>query len=105
MAAVDGLGTPVEVENLTNDWVVQVGAFSRFRAAHDNAKSALAKAPKALRGAKVAVRRIDSTNLGTLYRSQLTGLYEKQAREACESLKMAEMNCVVLQHPKAQGSN
>lgn len=105
VAAVDGLGTPVEVENLTNDWVVQVGAFSRFRAAHDNAKSALAKAPKALRGAKVAVRRIDSTNLGTLYRSQLTGLYEKQAREACESLKMAEMNCVVLQHPKAQGSN
>ncbi len=105
VATVDGLETPVEVESLTNDWVVQVGAFSRFRAAHDNAKSALAKAPKALRGAKVAVRRIDSASLGTLYRSQLTGLYEKQARAACESLKVAEMNCVVLQHPKAQGSN
>jgi hypothetical protein len=89
---------------LTNDWTVQVGAFSRFRSAHSSAKAAIAAAPKVLRGAKVAIERIDSASTGTLYRSQLTGLYEQQARNACQELMAAEMNCVVIQ-PMAQGSN
>lgn len=103
VAAADALGSSVEVESLTNDWTVQVGAFSRFRAAHSSAQSALKVAPTPLQGAKVAIRRIDSASLGTLYRSQLTGLYEKQAREACETLISADFSCVVVQ-PEAQGS-
>ena len=103
VATVDSSQSAVEVESLTNDWTVQVGAFSRFSTAHKSAKSALAQAPKALRGAKVAIRRVDSTTRGTFYRSQLTGLYEKQAREACQTLVAAEISCVVLQ-PEAVGS-
>ncbi len=105
VAAVDGLETPIQGgETLTNDWGVQVGAFSRFSAAHNSARSALAEAPVPLRGAKVAVRRVDTASLGTIYRSQLTGLYEKQARDACAALKAIDIGCVLVQ-PEAQGSN
>ncbi len=104
IATADAMDMPAEAELLTNDWTVQVGAFSRFKAAHSSAKAALEVAPRVLQGAKVAIERVDSTNIGTLYRSQLTGLYEQQARNACQELKAAEMNCVVLQ-PMAQGSN
>jgi D-alanyl-D-alanine carboxypeptidase len=105
IATTDATDMPAEAgELLTNDWTVQVGAFSRFRSAHSSAKAAIAAAPKVLRGAKVAIERIDSASTGTLYRSQLTGLYEQQARNACQELMAAEMNCVVIQ-PMAQGSN
>jgi D-alanyl-D-alanine carboxypeptidase len=104
IAAVDAMDAGVEAEVLTNDWTVQVGAFSRFRAAHSSAKDALARAPQILEGAKVAVERVDSPAVGTLYRSQLTGLYEQQARNACQQLIAAEVSCVVVQ-PLAQGSN
>ncbi len=105
IATTDAMDMPAEAgEMLTNDWTVQVGAFSRFRSAHRSAKAAIAAAPRALQGAKVAIERIDSASTGTLYRSQLTGLYEQQARNACQELIAAEMNCVVIQ-PMAQGSN
>ncbi|MEQ8354214.1 MAG: D-alanyl-D-alanine carboxypeptidase family protein [Kiloniellaceae bacterium] len=104
IAAVDSMDMPAETEILTNDWTVQVGAFSRFKAAHGSAKAALNAAPRSLEGAKVAIERINSPSAGTLYRSQLTGLYEQQARSACQELIAARMSCVVLQ-PLAQGSN
>jgi len=105
IAAVgDDSDLQVESEVLTNDWAVQVGAFSRFKAAHTSAKAALDKAPQTLAGAKVAIERIDSATAGTLYRSQLAGLYEQQARAACQELIAASISCVVVQ-PVAQGSN
>jgi len=94
----------VDTEVMTNDWAVQVGAFSRFKAAHSTAKTALAAAPESLAGAEVAIERIDTASTGTLYRSQLAGLYEQQARTACQELIAAAINCVVVQ-PPAQGSN
>jgi len=104
IAAVDATELPAETETVTSDWKVQVGAFSRFKAAHFSAKAALDAAPRTLDGASVEIERIDTTTSGTLYRSQLTGLFEEQAREACQELKAANMSCVVLQ-PMAQGSN
>ena len=102
--ASDAADLQVDPEVLTNDWAVQVGAFSRFRAAHSSAKTALDTVPKVLEGAKVSIERIDSASVGTLYRSQLAGLYEQQARTACQRLLAASMSCVVVQ-PVAQGSN
>ena len=93
-----------DAEMLTNDWAVQVGAFSRFKAAHVSARDALEAAARTLEGARVAIERIDSPTAGTLYRSQLAGLYEQQARTACRELIAASRNCVVIQ-PLAQGSN
>jgi D-alanyl-D-alanine carboxypeptidase len=95
---------PVDTEMLTNDWAVQVGAFGRFKPAHVSAKAALEAAPQVLAGAQVAIERIDSPSTGVLYRSQLAGLYEQQARTACQALIAASINCVVVQ-PVAQGSN
>jgi len=43
IAAVDSGDVAVEAEELTNDWTVQVGAFSRFKAAHSSAKAALCR--------------------------------------------------------------
>lgn len=94
----------VDAEMLTSDWAVQVGAFSRFKAAHSSAKTALKTAPDTLGGAQVAIERIESATAGILYRSQLSGLYEQQARTACQELIAASINCVVVQ-PIAQGSN
>ncbi|MGF1630091.1 MAG: D-alanyl-D-alanine carboxypeptidase family protein [Kiloniellaceae bacterium] len=100
----DSSDLEIDTEMLTNDWAVQVGAFSRFKAAHVSAKAALESAPQSLEGARVAIERIDSATAGTLYRSQLAGLYEQQARTACQELLTASINCVVVQ-PFAQGSN
>jgi len=104
IATADAMDAGVEADGLTADWTVQVGAFSRFRTAHSSAKAALAKAPETLEGAKVAIERVDSAAAGTLYRSQITGLFEQQARSACQELIAAEISCVVVQ-PLAQGSN
>ena len=94
----------VDTEILTSDWAVQVGAFSRFKAAHVSAKTALDTAPQVLAGAEVAIERVESSSAGVLYRSQLSGLHEQQARTACQELIAASINCVVVQ-PVAQGSN
>src|SRR3546814_8395163 len=63
----------IETEILTNDWAVQVGAFSRFKTAHVSAKAALETASRSLEGAQVTIERIDSDTAGVLYRSQLAG--------------------------------
>jgi D-alanyl-D-alanine carboxypeptidase len=102
--ASDAGDLQVDVEMVTNDWAVQVGAFSRFKAAHVSAREALETAARTLEGARVAIERIDSPTAGILYRSQLAGLYEQQARTACRELIAASRNCVVIQ-PLAQGSN
>jgi D-alanyl-D-alanine carboxypeptidase len=94
----------LDPEVITNDWAVQVGAFSRFKAAHVTAKAALEKAPRVLEGAQVSIERFDSPSAGVLYRSQIAGLYEQQARTACQQLIAASVNCVVVE-PVAQGSN
>src|SRR3546814_3328637 len=46
----------IETEILTNDWAVQVGAFSRFKAAHVSAKAALETAPRSLEGDRKSTR-------------------------------------------------
>ena len=94
----------VDPEMITNDWAVQVGAFSRFKAAHVSAKAALETAPRVLEGAQVSIQRFESPSVGVLYRSQIAGLYEQQARTACQRLIAASINCVVVD-PVAQGSN
>ena len=104
IAAIDTSDMLADAEEMTNDWTVQVGAFTRFKAAHVSAKAALSTAPRALEGAKVTIEKIKSTSVGVLYRSQLTGLYEQQARDACQELIAADLSCVVVQ-PLAQGSN
>src|SRR3546814_19488163 len=48
----------IETEILTNDWAVQVGAFSRFKAAHVSAKAALETASRSPEGAQVAIEQI-----------------------------------------------
>jgi len=104
IATADIGDVPAEPEDLSADWTVQVGAFSRFKAAHSTAKEAIETAAEVLQGAKVSIEKIHSASAGVLYRSQVTGLYEQQAREACSALIAASMNCVVVQ-PLAQGSN
>src|SRR3546814_20725016 len=81
--AGDATALSVDAEVLTNDWAVQVGAFSRFKAAHVSAKEDLEMAATTLAGAEVSIERLDSPAIGVLYRSQPAGLYERQARPAC----------------------
>src|SRR3546814_13811498 len=53
----------VETEILTSDWAVQVGAFSRFKAAHVSATAALETASRSPEGSQVAIEASDSATV------------------------------------------
>src|SRR3546814_15562904 len=90
--AGDATALSVDAEVLTNDWAVQVGAFSRFKAAHVSAKEALEMAAQTLAGAEVSIERIDSPAIGVLYRSQLAGLHDHQQRHTVRQRSPATTN-------------
>ncbi len=79
----------------THRWSVQVGAFSRFAAAHLAASRAARSAPTLLTMAKVAV--VPAKEDGaTIYRARLVGLTRARAREACAKLAAMDIGCVTV---------
>ena len=90
--APTGLG---EEDDLNDDsWSVQVGAFNRFAPAHLAAGRAARLVP-ALRGARVVIESSASPE-ERLYLSRLSGLTEKRANSACNTLKKKKMSCLVM---------
>ncbi|MDJ0608618.1 MAG: D-alanyl-D-alanine carboxypeptidase [Kiloniellales bacterium] len=89
----------VETVSMAGRWGVQVGAFYRVKPAENAASKAARKLPKILGGTQVLIRKIKGRK-GLLYRAQLIGLSEKQARLACRQLKSAKIDCMVVRGPK-----
>ena len=85
--------------SMAGRWGVQVGAFYRVKPAEKAASKAARKLPKILGGTQVLIREIKGRK-GLLYRAQLIGLSEKQARLACRRLKSAKIDCMVVRGPK-----
>lgn len=75
-------------------WAVQVGSFRALEQAKDRAAEAsrrLSQAPHA----KIAVNQA-SVGGQTLYRAQLVGLRQDEAKQACEHLVRQSMDCLVV---------
>lgn len=76
-------------------WGIQVGAFGSAAAGQRAVKEAVRKEPRLLGNAKMVVV-ASTTNGKKLYRARLTGLDEKDARNACARLKKAGGHCLAL---------
>lgn len=75
-------------------WAIQVGSFRALDQARDRAAEAarrLSHAPQA----KIAVNQA-SVGGQTLYRAQLVGLRQEEAKQACEHLVRQSMDCLVI---------
>ncbi len=97
---VRGAGSQLaETVSIAGRWGVQVGAFYRVKPAEKAASQAARKLPKILGGTHMLIRKIKGRK-GLLYRAQLVGLSEKQARLACRRLKSAKIDCMVIRGPK-----
>jgi len=80
---------------MAGDWGIQVGAFSRFAAAHSAALGATQRAPELLGDARVNIEELQN-ELGTIYRARLIGIDETTATDACRLLRAADQPCIVL---------
>ncbi len=84
------------------DWMVQVGAYSRFRAAEQRARQAQSALPELLGPAVITVTPL-SNNGRTLYRARLESLSRSAAQDACERLQQQHrFECFMLA-PRAEG--
>jgi D-alanyl-D-alanine carboxypeptidase len=89
------LDAPATAMPLAGIWGVQVGAFSKFAAAHSAALYASQRAPDQLRDARIHIEELKN-ELGTIYRARLLGLDEQAANVACTQLRAVEQPCIVL---------
>jgi D-alanyl-D-alanine carboxypeptidase len=86
-----------QMANLTTreSWAVQVGAFSHWNVAHNQAQKAAKSIP-----ALAAVREIEivpGVHGGKkIYKSQLTGFNATSAQSACAAIKARHLPCVVV---------
>ncbi|HMV12172.1 MAG TPA: D-alanyl-D-alanine carboxypeptidase family protein [Nitrosomonas sp.] len=71
-------------------WGIQLGSYSAHDRAHAHAKAATRWAP-----GEVAVTMVKISNR-KLYRAQLVGLQENQARSACQNLSRQGIDCMVV---------
>jgi len=77
-------------------WGVQVGAFYQHDSAERAALAAADRAPQQLGDARVLVTDIKGQKR-RIYRARLIGLSESDARDACDRLKAAKIDCLVVQ--------
>ncbi len=84
-------------------WSVQVGAFASFAPAQVAATQAARRVPGLLLNSRLLISQVKMAS-GQLYRAQLTGLNEAQARSACRELKALNQECLVVQPQAAAGA-
>ncbi|MBK7365644.1 MAG: D-alanyl-D-alanine carboxypeptidase [Nitrosomonas sp.] len=80
--------TPRSISNRI--WGIQLGSYSAHDRAHAQAKAATRWAP-----GEVTVTMVEISNR-KLYRAQLVGLQENQARSACQNLSRQGIDCMVV---------
>ena len=80
-------------------WAVQVGSFRASEQARDRASDA-ARRLDDIEFAQVAVNEVSISDR-TLFRAQLIGLQQEQAKRACERLVLQGMDCLVIKMPNS----
>jgi D-alanyl-D-alanine carboxypeptidase len=80
----------------TEEWAIQVGAFSTLSLARNVANGARAQLPAELRSADIALPATTPFGGLVLYRARLVHLSASEALAACSALSQRQLPCVVL---------
>ena len=80
-------------------WAVQVGSFRASKQAHDRASDAARRFDN-IASSQVKVNEVSISDR-TLFRAQLIGLQQEQAKQACERLVRQGMDCLVVKMPNS----
>ncbi|MEP3244782.1 MAG: D-alanyl-D-alanine carboxypeptidase [Sneathiella sp.] len=99
LAAKSNIDTPGTVNTLkttpTGDWGIQVGAFSRAEKARNQLNRASKLSGGLMKGRRYNIQRV--TQNGTpIYRAQMVGFAEKEARNVCKTLESKSITCFVV---------
>lgn len=79
-------------------WAVQVGAYSRFSSAQEQVLRAAQAQPELLAGTAAVISAVENRGK-TIYRAQLSGLTQTDARRVCKSLKRKDIGCLTVPAP------
>lgn len=86
-----------DADSVAPAWGIQVGAFSAFSVARDQAVQAAETLRQRFGASRAAVTPVKDTGGGLVYRARVLGLdTEPQARAACQALRGAAKGCVVV---------
>jgi D-alanyl-D-alanine carboxypeptidase len=88
----------LEQGDATPGWAIQVGVFGNQTASRRAATEAVRRLPSLLGDADIQVTAIGSGKQ-QLFRSRLTGLDEREARQACRSLTQSGGDCMLVAPP------
>lgn len=92
-------GVPTGVLSTDLGWAVQVGSFRASEPARERASDA-ARRLDSIEFAQVSVNEVSISDR-TLFRAQLIGLQQEQAKRACERLVRQGMDCLVIKMPNS----
>lgn len=85
----------VTPQELSENWGIQVGAFSRPGKARDQLNLAISRSNDVIEIGRYNIQKV--THKGTpIYRAQLVGFTENQARDLCRSLIKQSMTCFIV---------
>ena len=87
--------SPEPASPVAEPWGVQVGAFYNPNPAKKAAANAVQKLPDLLGQTKIVIPTIKGRR-GRIYRARLMGLSEDRARKACQRLRSARIDCLVV---------
>ena len=90
--------TPLDQGDGTPGWAIQVGVFGNQDASRRAATAAVRRLPGLLGDADIQVT-ATGTGRQPLFRSRLTGLDEREARQACRSLAQSGGECMLVPPP------
>lgn len=88
---------------ISDNWAIQVGAFSNYSKARNYAIQVQKKNLKTFRDTSVNVEAF-ATSSAIVYRSKITGFAKNDANEACKRLKKSKMSCIVVSNDSNHNS-
>ncbi|HEX6120164.1 MAG TPA: serine hydrolase [Dongiaceae bacterium] len=94
-AAPDSQATTI-VWTPNGDYGIQVGAYSKYRAAQKAAQTAAKSEAELLADARIIIDSQKMNNGGKVYRARMAGLSKGDAQTACRNLKAKRTDCLVL---------
>ena len=83
-------------QRVSQRWAIQVGAFSRYGAAHLAVTRAAQRLPHLLMDTKIAIVPVERSDR-VIYRARLVGLARNAAAESCKLLSRDGVPCLTLQ--------
>lgn len=81
--------------SIKRDWGLQIGAYSRPATARDQLHKAVSIASDLLNSRRLNVEKVRYNNL-PLFRAQMLGFTEGEARAACQILTKRNLSCIVV---------